>query len=85
MGEPSVYYPSMARSFLYLIDGLNPERGERLKKALEQVAEITGVIVRPAHGVVEVHALRDPEHHVRMACAIVGTSFRVKMKRRNLF
>jgi len=75
----------MARSFLYLIDGLNPERGQRLKKALDQVAEITGVIVRPTHGVVEVHAPRDPEHHVKMACAIVGTSFRVRMKKRSLF
>lgn len=75
----------MARSFFYLIDGLNAERGQRLKKALEQIAEIAGVVVRPSHGVIEVQANRDPEEQVKMACAVVGVAFRVKMKKRNLF
>lgn len=75
----------MARSFFYLIDGLNPERGQRLKKALEQLDGVNGVIVRPDHGVIEVQSARDPEEQVKMACTIVGTTFRVKVKKRSLY
>jgi hypothetical protein len=77
--------PAMAKSFFYLLDGLNAERGQRLKKALEQLNEVAGVIIRPDHGVIEVQAARDPESHVRMACAIVGTTFRVKINKRSLY
>lgn len=75
----------VTRSFFYLIDGLNVERGQRLKKALEQIPEIGVVVVRPDHGVLEVQANRDPEERVRMACNLVGLAIRVKMKRRNLY
>jgi len=75
----------MARSYFYLLDGLNIERGQRLRKALEQLDEISGVIVRPDHGIIEVQASRDPELQVKMACSIVGTTFRVKVNRRSLY
>lgn len=81
----AVYDSAVTRSFIYLIDGLNVERGQRLKSALEHVPDITGVVVRPNHGVIQVEANRDPEEQVRMACTVVGIAFRVKMKRRNLF
>jgi hypothetical protein len=74
----------MARSFFYLIDGLNAERGQRLKRALEQLDEVNGVKVHLDHGVIEVQASRDPEAQVKMACTIVGTIFRVKVKKRSL-
>lgn len=75
----------MARSFLYLIDGLNVERGHRLKRALEQVPGVAKVTVQADQGVIEVRASRDPEIQVKMACSIAGTVFRVKMKKRSLF
>jgi hypothetical protein len=75
----------MARSYFYLLDGLNVERGQRLKKALEQLDEISGIIVRADHGIIEVQSSRDPESQVKMACAIVGTTFRVKVNKRSLY
>jgi hypothetical protein len=78
------YDAPMARSFYYLVDGLTTERGERLKRALEQVPSVTGVIIRPTHGTVEVQSNRDPEDNVKMACAIAGTVFRVKINKRSL-
>ena len=75
----------MARSFYYLIDGLTPEKGQRLKKALEQIPEISSVFVRPDHGVIELEAARNPEAQVELACAIAGTTLRVEVKKRSLF
>ena len=75
----------MARAFFYLIDGLTSEKAVRLKRALEQVTDIIGVIVRPSHGVLEVQSNRDVEDEVKMACSLAGTSFRVRIKKRSLF
>lgn len=79
------YHPTMARSFFYLIDGLTAEKGQQMKRALEQVPEVAWVIVRPVHGVIEVQSSKDPEAQVKLACSLAGTAFRVKVGKRSLY
>lgn len=76
---------AMSRKFFYLIDGLDAVRGGRLKRALSNASGVSSVSIRPNHGVVEIEASADPESQVRMACSIVGTRFRVRLKRRELY
>ncbi len=73
----------MARSYFYLIDGLTPEKGQQMKRALEELSEVAGVVVRPTQGVIEVQSSKDPEAQVQMACSIIGTSLRVKIAKRS--
>jgi len=75
----------MRKRFYYVIDGLTSQRSRQLKRALQELPGIGTVVVRPDHGIVEVEANREPEPHVKLACSIVGTAFRVKVKRRDLF
>jgi hypothetical protein len=72
------------KSFYYVIDGLDAEKGETLKNALSPVSDIHSVTVRPREGLVEVIAVRNVEQEVKVACEVAGTSFRIRAKKRQL-
>ncbi len=84
--RPTVYDARMAspRTYYYLLDGLTPDKGQRIKRALEQVPDIKSIIVGLSHGVVEIRATRDPEVQIKMACSIAGVTFRLRVSRKNL-
>ncbi len=69
------------KTYRYIVDKLNTESSDRIKKALRQVDEIKSITVDPSAGVVELVAARDLETELKLACDIAGASFRVKMKR----
>ncbi len=72
------------RSYYYLVDGLGPEKGVMIKRAMEMVPDVQAVIVSLSHGVVEVRSLQEPTTQVKMACEIAGTAFRMQIKRKHL-
>lgn len=72
------------RSYFYLIDSLTAEKGQMIKRAMEQVPDVEAVIVGVNHGVIEVRAARDPMVQLKMACEIAGTTFRIQVKRKHL-
>jgi len=72
------------RSYFYLIDGLGPEKGEMIKRALGMVPDVRAIIVSVPHGVVEVRSLQNPITQVKMACEIAAITFRTQIKRRHL-
>jgi hypothetical protein len=72
------------KSFYYIIDGLNADNAELLKKALSPVHDISSVTVRTREGLLEVIAPRNVEQEVKVACEVAGTRFRVRAKKRHL-
>ncbi len=72
------------RSYYYLVDGLDSEKGGLVKRALESVPDLQGVVVSAIHGVIKVRSPRDPLLQVRMACEITGITLRTELKRRHL-
>ena len=74
----------MARitSYVYLIDGLNQNTAEKLRKALLISSRISDVAVKLNSGVVVVSSAGDPESEVRMGCSIAGCEFRMKVSKR---
>ncbi len=69
------------KTYRYIVDKLNNDSSERIKKALQHVNEIKSITVDPSSGMVELVATRDLETELKLACDIAGASFRVKMKR----
>jgi hypothetical protein len=63
----------------YLLDGLTPERGEVMKKALRAIPEIKSITIRAGEGIVQVMATRDPENQIKLACDVAGCIFRLKL------
>ena len=84
MVEIIEYIMAKTRSFFYVVDRLTPEKGKMIKKALEMVPDVAAVNVGLSHGVVEVQAARDPEAQIKMACEIVGSSYRMRVQRKHL-
>jgi hypothetical protein len=72
------------KSFYYIIDGLNEEKGELLKKALSPVTDIQSITVRSREGLLEIIAPRNVEQEVKIACDVAGTTFRLRAKKRQL-
>jgi len=81
-----MYIVTMARTktYYYLIDNLNPEKSVVMKRALQTVSSIESITLRPEEGLLEVIATRDVEDSVKIACDIAETTFRVRVKKRNL-
>lgn len=75
----------MAKLYYYLLDKLNPENSETLKKALKASSNILGVETKIRQGVVEIKAGRDPSKELIMACGIAGVTFRMEVKKRDVF
>ena len=81
------YIAAMARikPFYYLIDGLNPEKGEQIRQSLKALMEVDDARFSVNQGVVEVFAKKDMEDQVRLACTVAGTGFRTKVKKKDLY
>ena len=71
---------SKLKSFTYIIDGLSTEKGEKIKKALQNIPEIKSITVDVIQGTVELFSTKDTEIEVKLACDIAEATFRVKIK-----
>ena len=71
---------SKLKSFTYIIDGLSTEKGEKIKKALQNIPEIKSITVDATQGTVELLTNKDFEVEMKYACDIAGASFRVQIK-----
>lgn len=71
---------SKLKSFTYIIDALSTDKGEKIKKALQNIPEIKSITVDVTQGTVELLANKDYEVEMKYACDIAGASFRVKIK-----
>ena len=70
--------------YYYLLDKLNQENAEVLKKALKTANSITGVETRVRQGLLEVLSSRNPEKELKMACDIAGVVLRREVKKKDL-
>ncbi len=75
----------MAKAYYYILDHLNAENAEALKKALRASPIVSGVETRVRQGVLEVSASKDPLPAVKMACEIAGVGFRMTIKKKDVF
>jgi hypothetical protein len=82
-----LYYHSMlwARTFYYLVDKLDSSKAILLKRTLRGVPDIEDAEVSANRGVVKVKARRDMADQIRMACDIVGVTFRTRVNRADVF
>ncbi|HDQ14133.1 MAG TPA: hypothetical protein ENN41_04880 [Sediminispirochaeta sp.] len=69
------------KTFYYLVDNMNPERVETMKKALRTVPDIESITIKTSQGMVEIIASRDVEDSLKIACDVAGTTFRTKVKK----
>jgi hypothetical protein len=76
MGRMNNYY--------YIVDGLDPEKAEVIRKSLEIIPEIDSATVSSKQGLVEVRASTEVEEQVNMACSVAGAFFRTKVKKKDL-
>lgn len=67
------------KEYGYLLDGLNSERAEIIKRALQSIPEIKSITIHPAQGTVKLIATRDPEQQMKLACDVAGCIFRLKL------
>ena len=83
----SHYYLSMPKSkrFYYLVDNLDPQRGDLIAKGLKAISSVEGVGIDLTQGVLEVVANRNPDAHVQVACDVAGTVLRTKIKKKSLY
>ena len=77
MPKPKRYY--------YLVDQLDPSRGDLIARGLNAVTSVDAVNVDLKQCIIEVVASRDPEHNVRAACEVAGTIFRTPLKKKHLY
>ncbi len=77
---------SKLKSYTYIVDGLNPENGEKIKKALQRIPEIKSITVDIPGGTVELFSPKDFETELKFAAELSGASFRIQIKKkRGLF
>ncbi len=69
-----------SKQYSYIIDGLSSDKGEKIKKALQNISEIKSITVSVQNGTVDLISSKDVETEVKYACDIAGASFRVKIK-----
>ncbi len=74
----------MARkaSYMFLVDNINAQSAETLRKALLADSTVSDVSVKLNSGVVSVTSTRDPETTLKMACSIAGCIFRMKVNKK---
>ena len=68
------------KSFTYIIDGLSTDKGEKIRKALQNIPEIKSITVNAIEGTVALLSTKDHEIEMKYACDIAGASLRVKIK-----
>ena len=76
MPKPKRYY--------YLVDNLNPQRGDLIARGLKEITSIDAVNVDLTQGLIEVVASRSPDTNVEAACEVAGTILRTKIKKKQL-
>jgi hypothetical protein len=77
MPKPKRYY--------YLVDQLDPRRGDLIARGLKAVTSVDAVSVDLKQSIIEVVASRDPGHNVQKACEVAGTIFRTPIKKKHLY
>ena len=88
--DRSVYYRydlymAKTKRYYYLVDDLNPRKGEVIANGLKAISTIEAVNIDIAQGIVEVVATKNPDVNVETACEVAGTVLRTKMKKKQLY
>ncbi len=73
------------KRYYYLVDDLNPRKGEVIANGLKAISTIEAVNIDIAQGIVEVVATKNPDVNVETACEVAGTVLRTKMKKKQLY
>ncbi len=68
--------------YLYLVDGINADKADKLQKAMLISDRISDVNIKINSGMVAVTASKDPEQELKMACPIAGCTFRMKVSKK---
>lgn len=81
------YSLSMARAKTqyYILDNLDKESGELMRKSLASVPDITGITVDLRQGMIAIESRADMEPQVKLACDVAGTTFRTRVKKGQLY
>jgi len=75
-----------SKTYSYIIDGLSTNNGEKIKRALQNISDIKSITINVHSGTVDIISVKDLETEVKYACAMAGTSFRIRIdKKRGLF
>ena len=72
------------KRYYYLVDDLNPQKGNAIARGLKAIPAIEAVNVDIAQGIVEVLASRNPDINMETACEVAGTILRTKLKKKHL-
>lgn len=70
-----------SKPFYYLVDKLDADAAEILRKALTAIPGIENVKVSVNRGMVEIGAKRDMADQVRIACEVAGALYRTRIQR----
>jgi len=71
-----------SKQYSYIIDGLSSEKGEKIKKALQNIPEVKSITINIQSGTVDLISTKDLEIELKYACDIAGASFRVQIKKK---
>lgn len=72
------------KSYFYIIDMLNEQNGQVLKKSLVVLPDVYDVIPRVNQGYIEVKASKNTASSVKVACDIAGVKFRTEASERDI-
>lgn len=77
------YLSAMARAKkqYFIVDNLDKESGEVMKKSLAALPGVRGVRYDLQKGMIEVEAEKDMEAQIKLACDVAGTTFRIRVKK----
>ena len=76
--------PKLKR-YYYLVDDLDPQKGDVIARGLKAISTIEAVNVDLVQGVVEVVASKSPDANMEAACQVSGTVLRTKIKKKQLY
>lgn len=68
-----------AKQYSYIIDGLTSEKGEKIKKVLQNIDEIKSITINVQNATIDLISGKDVENELKYACEMSKTSFRVKI------
>jgi hypothetical protein len=72
------------KSYFYIIDMLNSQNGEVIKKSLTVLPDVYDVILRINQGYIEIKASRNMTPSVKVACEIAQVKFRTEASERDI-
>ena len=72
------------RSFYYLVDRLDRNIAADIRSALDTISGIASINMRLNENIIEVHSQRDVEEQLTMACIVAGTTYRTKVKKKDI-